>query len=70
MMIGIGEIFAGIVAIVLATSPTPDKTTAHLEKTQRGAFRPHGHRSILFWMDIFISQERSGEIKIRQLPEC
>jgi len=67
MMIGIGEIFAGIMAIVLAyIAYVLIKTTARLEKTQaRRILDLMVIGSILFWLDILIPQESSGETKIQ-----
>ncbi len=66
-MIGIGEIFVGIIAIVLAYIAYVLVKQLHaLEKTRaRRILDLMVIGSILFWLDILIPQERSGEIKIQ-----
>jgi Ca2+/Na+ antiporter len=67
MMIGIGEIFVGIIVIVLAyIGYALIKQLRTLEKTQaRRILDLMVIGSILFWLDIIFPQEFSGEIKIQ-----
>jgi len=67
MMIGIGEILVGIMAIVLAyIAYVLIKQLRALEKTQaRRILDLMVIGSILFWLDILIPQESSGETKIQ-----
>ncbi len=67
MMIGIAELLAGVMVIVLAyIAYSLIKQLRTLEKIQeRRILDLMVIGSILFWLDILIPQERSMEIKIQ-----
>lgn len=67
MMIGTAEVFVSIMVIVLAyIAYALIRQMRTLEKAQaRRILDLMIIGSILFWLDIFIPQERSGDIKIQ-----